>query len=64
MKIMLDEGDAVTVANALAKSRGFRIDFSDIAFGPGSLEDTIYTEALRVIAALVASRQSIGLSPK
>lgn len=55
MKIALSEDDTVTVANALAKSRGLKLDFQQITYAPGSTEDKIYTEALRVVAALVAA---------
>lgn len=51
MKIVLDEGDAMTVAKAMAKSRGVDVDF-DRPFAPDSAADKIWIEALRVVAAL------------
>lgn len=57
MKITFDEEDAIVVARALAKSRGLKIDFKS-AYMPDSTEDRIYTEALRVVAALKAKAES------
>jgi len=61
MKIVLDESDAVIVANAMARSRGLSYDFEK-GFGPGSAEDKIYSEALRVVAALRAALAKEGTS--
>lgn len=46
-----DDGDAITIAAALAKSRGIEMNF-ERPFVPDSTEDRIYREALRVVAAL------------
>lgn len=52
MKIMFDEDDVIVVADALAKCRGLQIEFGiPFAFAPGSVQDKIYTDARRVVAA-------------
>lgn len=54
MKIIFDEEDAVMVAKAMAKSRGYSdtwIATLDQPHGQGSNQDTIMVEALRVVAA-------------
>lgn len=51
MKIVLDEDDALIVAKAMARSRNLVLDF-DSPWGVDSPQDRVYTEALRVIAAL------------
>lgn len=51
MRITFDEDDAMIVARAMAKSRHLVLDF-DNPFAVDSAQDRIYTEALRVIAAL------------
>lgn len=53
MKIIFDEKDAMIVAKAMAKSRKLVLDF-DRPYAPDTAQDRIFTEALRVIAALKA----------
>ena len=57
MRIVFDEDDVMIVAKAMAKSRRFIIDF-DSPFPPDSTQDQIYTEALRVVAALRAEYEN------
>jgi hypothetical protein len=52
VRIMLDESDVITVANAMAKNRRLDIDFETATFGPDTIQDQIYSEALRIVAAL------------
>ena len=55
MKIQFDEDDALLVAEAMAKSRRLVLDFRK-PFPPDSAQDRIYTEALRIVAALRESQ--------
>lgn len=50
MRVVFDEADTLLVAEAIAKSRSLQISFG-IPFAPDSVQDKIYTEALRVVAA-------------
>jgi hypothetical protein len=61
MRIVLDPDDAVTVAKAMAKSRGLTLNF-DRPYRPDSMEDQIYHEALRVITALTQQPATICLA--
>lgn len=50
MKIIFNEDDAEMVAEVLAKERGMTWD-STKPYPPKSMQDDIYTTALRVVAA-------------
>ena len=50
MKIIFDEDDAEMVAEVLAIERGMTWDLSK-PYPPKSMEDDMYTTALRVVAA-------------
>lgn len=50
MKIIFDEDDAEMVAEVLAIERGMTWDSSK-PYAPKSVEDDMYTTALRVVAA-------------
>lgn len=61
MRIVLDPDDAITVARAMAKSRGMSCDF-ERPYAPDSIEDKIYHETLRVITALSQHQATICLA--